>query len=245
MAYQPQVDANGVIFGVEALLRWPHPSRGLVSPTEFISLAEECGLIGPLGEFTLRQAFADSLQWPSVTVAVNVSALQLRSADFLGLVRDVTAQTGAQPSRIELEITESVLLADDEDTVATLNALRNQGFGIALDDFGTGYSSLSYLGKYPVDKIKIDRSFITNLGTDRQSEAVVAAIIKLARAMNLAVIAEGVETDVQRMGLRRAGCGDFQGFLFSEPLSAKQIGSLLDEPTRREGLGPIRRIKAV
>ena len=227
LAYQPQVDAKGGVFGVEALLRWSHPERGPVSPAEFISVAEDCGLIGAVGEFTLRRAFADSLRWPTLKVAVNVSSLQLRNLEFVELVRSIAAETGADPRRIELEITESVLLADDAQTLSTLHDLRGAGFSIALDDFGTGYSSLSYLRKYPVDKIKIDRAFVTSLGMDRQAEVVVAAIVKLARAMDLSVIAEGVETDLQRIGLRRAGCGDFQGYLFSRPVPADGISEML------------------
>ncbi len=227
MVYQPQVDGHGEVVGVEALARWDHPVRGPVSPAFFVSIAEECGLIEALGEFTLRRAFSDSLRWPTLKVAVNVSASQIRGGGFADMAAAILAETGADPRRIELEITESVLLEDDEVTHDTLNRLRGLGFSLALDDFGTGYSSLAYLRRYPVDKIKIDRSFITGLGVEQESEAVVSAIVKLARALKLEVIAEGVETDAQRRGLRRAGCSHIQGFLYSRPVDVDSIGPLL------------------
>jgi diguanylate cyclase (GGDEF)-like protein len=227
MAYQPQVDARGNTFGVEALVRWDHPERGMVSPSTFVAIAEEGGLIDVLGAFTFRRAFADSLRWPDLKVAVNVSAIQLRSPTFVELIRQVLKETGADPKRIELEITEGVLLNDNQATHQTLRTLRDIGFSISLDDFGTGYSSLSYLRKYPVDKVKIDRSFITNLGNDREAEAVVGAIVKLARALSLDVIAEGVETEAQMGGLRRAGCGDVQGYLYSRPMPADDIDAFV------------------
>ena len=223
MVYQPQIDAKGHTSGVEALVRWEHHLRGAVSPTCFVAIAEEGGLIEALGAFTFRRAFADSLRWPNLRVAVNVSAIQLRSTGFLPLIRQILKETGADSRRIELEITEGVLLNDDFATHQTLRTLREIGFTIALDDFGTGYSSLSYLRKYPVDKVKIDRSFITSLGNDREAEAVVGAIVKLARALSLDVIAEGVETDAQLAGLRRAGCRDVQGYIYSRPMAADDI----------------------
>ncbi len=223
MVYQPQVDARGHTSGVEALVRWDHHLRGAVAPTCFVAIAEEGGLIEALGAFTFRRAFADSLRWPNLRVAVNVSAIQLRSTGFLPLIRQILKETGADSRRIELEITEGVLLNDDFATHQTLRTLREIGFTIALDDFGTGYSSLSYLRKYPVDKVKIDRSFITSLGNDREAEAVVGAIVKLARALSLDVIAEGVETEVQLAGLRRAGCRDVQGYIYSRPMAADDV----------------------
>ena len=227
MAYQPQVNRRGVITGVEALIRWNHPERGAVSPAFFVPIAEECGLIGALGLFTLRSAFADSIQWAGLRVGINVSAMQLRAPGFVQDVARLAREAGVDPRRFELEITEGVLVGDDPDTHDTLHQLRNLGFSLALDDFGTGYSSLSYLQRYPIDKIKIDRSFITNLGVDADADEVVTAIIKLARALNLGVIAEGVETEEQRACLTAAGCGDIQGYLFSRPLSADGIGDLL------------------
>lgn len=223
MLYQPEVDGEGRLIGVEALLRWTHPTRGPVPPAFFVAIAEDCGLIEELGAFTLRRAFADSLRWPGLNVAVNVSANQLRSGDFPDLVQALISETGADVRRIELEITEDVLLEDDEKTQRILERLRGLGVTLTLDDFGTGYSSLAYLRRYPVDRIKIDRSFITNLDVEPESEAMVTAIVRLAAALELDVVAEGVETEAQWLALRRAGCVKAQGFLHSKPLPADQI----------------------
>lgn len=223
MVYQPQVQGGQRVVGVEALVRWRHPERGAVSPAYFVSVAEECGLIDTLGEFTLRRALADSRRWPDLRVAVNISAAQLRSHGFLALIERVLADTQADPNMIELEITESLLLEENDRNARTLAQLRAMGFNLALDDFGTGYSSLAYLRRYPVDKIKIDRSFITNLGVEKESEAVVGAIVNLARALNLEVIAEGVETEIQRIGLGRAGCSQIQGYIYAEPMPADAV----------------------
>ncbi len=227
LAYQPQVDARGRIQGVEALLRWTHPERGPISPADFVPIAEECGLITPLGEFVMRQAFADSLRWPGVKVAINVSAMQFRSPGFSASVMEVLKASGANPRQIEIEITERILLDQDEHTLNILKTLRELGFTLALDDFGTGYSSLSYLRRYPVDKIKIDRSFITSLGLEPQSEKLISAIVRLAGALDLDVVAEGVETLVQREALFRAGCRNFQGYLFHRPMAADTVSALL------------------
>jgi len=227
MVYQPQANLRGVVTGVEALIRWSHPVRGPVSPAFFIPVAEECGLIEEIGAYTLRQAFRDSRRWPQMTVAVNVSAAQLRNPQFPDLVGRMLAEADVRAEQFELEITEGVLLADDDSTHDTLHKLRAMGFRLALDDFGTGYSSLGYLRRYPVDKIKIDRSFVVNLGIERDAEAVVGAIVKLARALNLKVIAEGVETEEQQMGLERAGCRHIQGYLFSRPLTAELVDHLV------------------
>ena len=223
MVYQPQVQGDSKVVGVEALVRWRHPMKGPISPSQFVPLAEECGLIDALGEFTVRRAMLDSRLWPHLTVGINISPVQLRGADFVDRVAALVAETGANPARIELEITESILLEHDQRITRTLARLREMGFSLALDDFGTGYSSLAYLRRYPVDRIKIDRSFITNLGAETASEAVVAAIVNLARALSLDVIAEGVETEMQRLGLRRAGCSQIQGFLYAEPMSAPDV----------------------
>ncbi|OXE36886.1 MAG: bifunctional diguanylate cyclase/phosphodiesterase [Phenylobacterium zucineum] len=229
MVYQPQADAAGNVAGVEALVRWVHQERGPISPGHFVPIAEECGLIEVLGEFTMRQAFKDSLRWPGLSVAVNVSAVQLRDQAFLQKITAMVKDTGANPNQIELEITEGVLLADDEAVHRTLASLRTMGFSLALDDFGTGYSSLAYLRRYPIDKIKIDRSFVVNLGVEKDAEALVGAIVKMARALDLDVIAEGVETDSQRAGLRRAGCGNIQGYLFSRPIHSDDVEALLGD----------------
>jgi diguanylate cyclase (GGDEF)-like protein len=227
MVYQPQMNGQGKMVGVEALVRWDHPRSGPISPAYFVPIAEESGLIADLGVYTFRKAFTDSLKWPTLRVAVNVSAVQLRAADFPLLLARLIKETGADPHRIELEITEGILLADDEQTQVTFRRLRAMGFSLALDDFGTGYSSLSYLRRYPVDKIKIDRSFVSNLGVEKESEAVVGAIVRLAHALNLNVIAEGVETEAQRDGLRRAGCTDIQGYLYSRPVKPEAISDLI------------------
>ncbi len=227
MAYQPQVDGKGRIVGVEALMRWEHPERGNIAPGLFVGIAEECGLIHILGQFALSEALRDCHRWPGIKVAVNVSAHQLRAPDFVGDVKRLIAESGAHANQIELEITEGILLADDVSTQHVLKRLRDLGFSLALDDFGTGYSSLSYLRRYPVDKIKIDRSFISGLGVDQEADAVVSAIVKLARALNLGVIAEGVETQDQRQRLVAAGCRNIQGFLFAKAQTADEIDAMI------------------
>ena len=226
MAYQPQVDRNGVMTGVEALVRWTHPVRGVVAPNYFIPIAEECGLIVELGMFTLRRAFEDSKRWKSLRIAINVSAIQMRLKDFVDRVADLAEELQVDPRRFEFEITEGILLGDDPATLQTLTRLRGMGFTLALDDFGAGYSSLSYLQRYPISKIKIDRAFIANLGVDAEADGVVGAIVKLARALKLAVIAEGVETTDQRARLASAGCSAVQGFLFSRAVPAGEIDTL-------------------
>lgn len=223
LAYQPQVNAKGTVVGVEGLLRWAHPTRGQVSPGTFVPLAEECGLISDLGRFALRQAIVDSARWPDLKIAINVSSIQLRQKNFAKDAAMLLEEGGVSAERFELEITEGLLLGDDIQTHETLAALRAMGFSIALDDFGTGYSSLSYLQRYPIDKIKIDRSFVANLGADAEAEAVVAAIVRLARALGLSVIAEGVETEMQRESLMATGCRDMQGFLFGRAVPPEKI----------------------
>jgi len=223
MVYQPQADKNGRIIGVEALLRWHHPERGDVPPSMFVQIAEECGLISEIGLFTLRESFKASHKWQGLKVAINISASQLRMRDFHQRVKELLKECNVNASDFELEITEGLLLGDDPVTHDTLMKLRQMGFSIALDDFGTGYSSLSYLQRYPIDKIKIDRSFIANLGVEWESRAVVQAIVKLARALNLHVVAEGVETDEQRNYLLDVGCEEIQGFLYSKPVDADQV----------------------
>ncbi|MDQ4420567.1 EAL domain-containing protein [Sphingobium sp. DEHP117] len=230
MVYQPQSDKSGKIAGVEALLRWKHPERGDISPAMFIPIAEECGLINELGMYTLREAFIASRQWQGLKVAVNISAAQLRMRDFPEKVGELVRECAVDPRTFEMEITEGLLLGDDPVTHGVLRQLRQMGFSIALDDFGTGYSSLSYLQRYPIDKIKIDRSFVANLGIEKESAAVVQAIVKLARALKLEVIAEGVETTEQRDQLIEIGCEEIQGYLYSRPVEAKQIDRMCDKP---------------
>jgi diguanylate cyclase (GGDEF)-like protein len=233
MAYQTQVDGEGRVVAVEALARWDHPVRGKLAPEFFVGVAEECGLIEPLSIFTLRTAFVDARRWPNgVKVAINISPAHLRMRSFLHTIRELVAETGADPHRFELEITESLFLGDDTHVMATLAKLREMGFALALDDFGTGYSSLSYLRKYPVDKIKIDQSFVAGLGADADADAMVTAIIRLAGALNLNVVAEGVETEDQLRRLRAAGCPDIQGFLYSHPMRAAEVDHLVSAPPR-------------
>jgi diguanylate cyclase (GGDEF)-like protein len=228
LVYQPQVDFSGKIIGVEALARWESPELGLVPPAAFVQVAEETGLIDALGMFTIRRAFEDSRRWPTLRVAVNVSAVQLRTGDFVDRLHALADEVGVDPQRIELEITERVLLGDDPATVAGLEKLRALGFRIVLDDFGTGYSSLGYLQRYPIDKVKIDRTFVARVGVERQAEAVVLAIVRLAKALGMEVLAEGVETEVQRVCLNAAGCSDVQGYLTGRPVVASEIDALVD-----------------
>lgn len=226
--FQPQVGINGQqIIGLEALLRWQHPVRGQIAPEEFIPIAEENGIIIPLGEWVLRQACRAAHGWPGLFIAVNISPVQFRTNGFAQRVQHIVAEEQTDPTRIELEITESVLLDDDEISRATLLALREAGFKIALDDFGTGYSSLSYLSRFPVDKIKIDRSFIQSLGEGENSGAIIESVVRLGRAMGLTVTAEGVETEGQMAVLAEAGCDEMQGYLFSHAIPQEQIPALL------------------
>ena len=227
LVYQPQVNFSGTIIGVEALARWDSTELGLVPPAAFVQVAEETGLIDALGIFTIRRAFEDSRRWPGLRVAVNVSAVQLRAADFVDRLHALTNEMGIDPRRFELEITERVLLGDDPATVTGLNGLRALGFRIVLDDFGTGYSSLGYLQRYPIDKVKIDRTFVARVGVEPQAEAVVVAIVRLAKALGMEVLAEGVETEAQRICLNVAGCSDVQGFLTGRPVEASQIDALV------------------
>ncbi len=235
VAYQPQIAVGGEsIVGVEALARWRHPTRGYIQPSQFIPVAEQTGQIVQLGDWILRQACLASRHWPDVFVSVNLSPIQFRSCDFADHVISIVHECGANPRKIELEVTESVLLDEECGTADALRALRNAGFRIALDDFGTGYSSLGYLHRFEVDKIKIDRSFTQSLGQGTKAAAVIKAIVSLGHAMSLTVTAEGVETEIQRTFLRTAGCNEMQGHLFSEALSQEQITRLLTRPSSKE-----------
>jgi diguanylate cyclase (GGDEF)-like protein len=227
--YQPTIDvASGRIVGFEALLRWHHPERGMVAPSDFIPLAESIGLIVPLGEWVLRQACAEAARWPDeVTVAVNLSPLQFKNANLVQTVMGALAAAGLPPRRLELEITESVLLQENENNPATLHRLRDLGVRIALDDFGTGYSSLSYLRVFPFDRIKIDGSFVKELPHNVESVSIVRAMADLARGLRMATTAEGVETPEQLEVLRADGVTAAQGFLFSRPLPAGDLHALL------------------
>ncbi|MFI4935191.1 MAG: putative bifunctional diguanylate cyclase/phosphodiesterase [Caulobacterales bacterium] len=227
MVYQPQVNEKSMIVGVEALMRWTSPERGEIPPSTFVPLSDSCGLSDAVGRFALRQAFADARRWPNLKVAINVSAPQIRSGGLVSTLKELIEETGSNPRNFELEITESVLLADESETYDTLQAIRRMGFSIALDDFGTGYSSLSYLRRFPVDKIKIDRAFVSHLGKRPESSAIVKAIVDLAEALDLKVIAEGVETKDQVERLIQAGCFLYQGYLYSRPVGAQAIDDML------------------
>ena len=230
--YQPQVAGDGTVVGLEALVRWQHPDRGLISPEQFVPIAEETGLIIPLGEWVLRQACQVSRHFPHLFVAVNLSPLQFRAGGFFEMLSDIVRQTGANPGALQLEVTERVLLEDDDTVRETLSKLREAGFTIVLDDFGTGYSSLSYLRKFEVDKIKIDRSFVQHLGDASDSANIVSAVLALGQAMGLEVAAEGVETAEQQTFLRIAGCKEMQGYYFSKAVPAEELPRLLEAGKR-------------
>lgn len=216
------------VTGFEGLLRWNHPIRGMVSPVEFIPLAEETGLILPIGEWVVREACRQAASWPEdVSVAVNVSPKQFSYPGLANTILQALSSSGLAPARLELEITESIFIADVEKTMATLHGLRNMGVRIALDDFGTGYSSLSYLRSFPFDKVKIDRSFVEDLRGDGNGHAVVRAITTLAQALGMETLAEGVEDVGQFEALEREGCQYIQGYLFSKPVSARAVAELL------------------
>ena len=227
--FQPQVHLQtGAVIGFEALVRWQHSERGLISPGEFIPVAEETGQIVSLGNWVLREACRIATQWPGeLRVAVNLSAVQFRSSALIDQVDEVLQQTGLAPERLELEITESALIEDHDGAQATLVALRSRGVRVAMDDFGTGYSSLAYLRRFPLDKLKIDGMFVRSLDSDTDAQAVVTAIISLARALHLDTTAEGIETEEQLVMLRALGCDDVQGFLIARPMPAARVTDYL------------------
>jgi diguanylate cyclase (GGDEF)-like protein len=216
--YQPQAGIDGNILGFEALLRWRHKSGEQIPPNTFIPLAEESGLIISLGEWVLRQACREAASWPKpLQIAINLSPVQFQHGDLAGLVHTVLLETGLKPSRLELEITEGVLIGDFSRAVSILRKLKALGVRIAMDDFGTGYSSLSYLQAFPFDKIKIDRAFISNLERNAQSSAIIRAVIGLGRGLDLPITAEGVETEAQLQFLKREQCQEIQGYLIGRP----------------------------
>jgi diguanylate cyclase (GGDEF)-like protein len=232
--YQPVVAAaGGKVLGVEALLRWNHPTRGAIPPSLFVPLAEESGMMIQLGEIVLRRALADGVRWPDLFISVNISPVQIRDRGLVALVGAVMAETGIASSRVVLEVTESILIDNPEETQKRLAALRALGVSIALDDFGTGYSSLSYLQKFPFDRLKIDRAFVDSLGTTGNAGAIIQSIVTLGHALGMKVLAEGVETDEQRVLLRLAGCDEMQGFLFAKPRPAEAIDALVDKVVAR------------
>jgi diguanylate cyclase (GGDEF)-like protein len=231
--YQPKVNLQTAeIMGAEALVRWNHPERGSVSPSEFIPLAEKTGFIVHLGEWILRTACAQTKAWqaagfPPIRIAVNLSGHQFNQPNLSRLVVDILNETGLDPSYLELELTESTVMQNSEAAIAMLSELKSLGIQISIDDFGTGYSSLSYLKQFPFDILKIDRSFICQLTQDAKNAAITTAILQMARSLNLKVVAEGVETEAELAFLRRQHCDEIQGYWFSPPLSAEMFGELL------------------
>jgi diguanylate cyclase (GGDEF)-like protein len=232
--YQPQIDDLRRVFAAEALLRWQHPEHGLVPPNRFIPIAEDTGLIVPIGQWVLETACAQLQAWSveartcDLQLAVNVSARQFRQADFVDQLRKVIERSGADPLRLKLELTESLVLDNVADTIAKMNVIKQFGVSFSMDDFGTGYSSLSYLTRLPLDQLKIDRAFVSRL-PDNQSDAVIAqTIVTMGSSLGLKVLAEGVENEAQRQFLENHGCHGYQGFLFSRPLPIEAFEQLLN-----------------
>ncbi|MCU7375177.1 EAL domain-containing protein [Paucibacter sp. O1-1] len=233
LMYQPQVDECGDVLGAEALLRWRHPSRGMVSPADFIPLAEQSGFIIQIGQWVLRQACDMLAAWRChrqtavLSIAINISATEFRDPDFVAAVSRALAISGADPRRLKLELTESVLTVDLSDLAQKLSALKRMGVGLSLDDFGTGYSSMAYLRELPLDQLKIDRSFIVEIDRSARDEVLVRGMVEMCRVLGLSVIAEGVETLTQRERLLACGCTSFQGYLTGRPMSAEDLGRLI------------------
>jgi diguanylate cyclase (GGDEF)-like protein/PAS domain S-box-containing protein len=231
--YQPKMNLEtGAIIGVEALIRWHHPERGLVPPVQFIPIAEDCGFIVPIGQWVLREACQQARAWQDsglrpMRIAVNVSAVELRASGFVAGVNDILTETGLDPRYLELELTESFLMQDSRSTVAVLQSLKSMGVQLALDDFGTGYSSLSYLKRFPIDTLKIDQSFVRDLTTDADDASIVTAVISMGKSLHMGVVAEGVETREQLAFLQEQSCPEGQGYYFSRPVVAEEFTQLL------------------
>jgi EAL domain-containing protein (putative c-di-GMP-specific phosphodiesterase class I) len=231
--YQPKVNLKtGKIIGAEALIRWTHPTRGLVSPAQFIPVAEDCGLILPISEWVLREACRQARAWKDAglklgTIAVNISAIEFRNENFLERINSVLSDTGLDPKSLELELTEGVLMKHVDSTTFILAALRATGVSLAIDDFGTGYSSLSYLRKFPIDTLKIDQSFIRQITTSPDETSIVTAVIGIGRSLELRVVAEGVETEEQMLFLQAHDCEVAQGYYFGRPMPPQQFAILL------------------
>jgi EAL domain-containing protein (putative c-di-GMP-specific phosphodiesterase class I) len=231
--YQPKVNLDtGMITGAEALLRWMHADWGMVLPERFVPIAEDCGLIVPIGRWVLREACMQAKRWQDaglapVSVAVNISALEFREKNFFEGVRAILNETGLEANCLQLEITESVLMSDAESSAAILQELKNMGVQLAVDDFGTGYSSLSYLKRFPIDVLKIDQSFVEGIGSGTDNGIIVGAVIGMGNSLKLRVVAEGVENDTQLTFLKARHCEEGQGYLFSRPIVAEQFTALL------------------
>jgi diguanylate cyclase (GGDEF)-like protein/PAS domain S-box-containing protein len=240
--YQPQIDLEtNAIVGVEALIRWHHPQRGLMPPAHFIPIAEECGVIVPIGRWVLREACRQARAWqdaglPSMRMAVNISAVELGAKDFAAIVRGVLLETGLDPRYLELELTETFLMQDSKSTAAVLQALKAMGVQLALDDFGTGYSSLSYLRRFPIDTLKIDRSFVRDITTDAEDASIVTAVISMGKSLHMRVVAEGVETAEQLGFLREQQCPEGQGYHFSQAVAAAEFTRMLGQRTESRAL---------
>jgi EAL domain-containing protein (putative c-di-GMP-specific phosphodiesterase class I) len=232
--YQSKINlATGAIVGVEALIRWCHPQRGFVPPDQFIAIAEDCGLIVPIGQWVLREACRQARVWqvaglPSLCVAINVSAVELRTPGFVAGVRTTLKETNLEPRYLELELTETALMEDSRSVADVIKELKDIGVLLALDDFGTGYSSLSYLKRFPIDTLKIDRSFVRDLTTDEDDAGIVTAVIGLGKSLHMRVVAEGVETREQLAMLQEFECPQGQGYYFSRPLPAVEFSHLLE-----------------
>ena len=230
--YQPQKNMAGETIGFEALVRWQCPKRGMILPGSFIPIAEENGLILPVGEWVLREACREAASWPqALTIAVNISPIQFRHGNLPNLVHSILLETGLAPARLELEITEGVLIDDFSRAVSILRKLKSLGVQIAMDDFGSGYSSMSYLHAFPFDKIKIDRTFIGDLEHNRHSMAIVRAVIGLGHNLGVPLLAEGVETEAQHLILMQEGCDEVQGYLTGRPLPIEDYAELVGRKT--------------
>jgi len=231
--YQPKVDTqSGDVRSAEALIRWVHPVRGVVSPAEFIPLAEECGLIGAIGGWVIREACRQARAWqldgvPPLRVSVNLSASQFRDSGLVDSIRSALDDAGLEARFLEVELTESAVMSDPEQSIAILEQLSAMGVLVSVDDFGTGYSSMSYLRRFPIDKLKIDRVFINEIVSRPEDASIVRAIVSLAHSLRLKVVAEGVETPAQLDFLKTTGCDEYQGYHFSRPLPAAEFERLI------------------
>jgi diguanylate cyclase len=239
--YQPKINLEtGAITGAEALIRWQHPERGLVPPGQFLPIAEDCGLMVPIGQWVTREACAQARAWmdagfPPIPVAVNISATEFRNDGYIADLKAILTDVRLEPRYLEIELTETVLMQHSHTTASMLQALKAMGVRLALDDFGTGYSSLSYLRRFPLDALKIDRSFVQEIDGDSSEAPIIKAVIDMAKSIKLRVIAEGVETSEQFSFLRGRSCDEGQGYYFSPPVVAEQFSELLKSGVGRNG----------